>query len=242
MSNDLLKNIHLTAMTFHTLFLALCYNGSPQDIFILCDLAVIVCLMFFNFRYAFRRPLFAQSVQLFSGLIGFILAVNQNDNNANPRMKNYILIICAIKAAPFVQLMEAILLTLIILIFEILAKICCPTYALERYLRNRAPLRRALRQLQTLNLNRTEEICSICFDDLNGKCKQTTCGHKFHEGCLRMWVLDAEQPHNSCPNCRQPLIAVQETRVDQPPQNSTTPFREPVESQETIVVELDQKN
>ena len=52
------------------------------------------------------------------------------------------------------------------------------------------------------------EICSICMDKLDVKCNDVkneksvllTCGHCFHEGCLKDWYKSSEQ--KDCPICR----------------------------------------
>ena len=56
-----------------------------------------------------------------------------------------------------------------------------------------------------------EEICSICMDKLNVKCHDVkneksvllTCGHYFHEECLKTWYKSSAQ--KDCPICREKL-------------------------------------
>ena len=42
-----------------------------------------------------------------------------------------------------------------------------------------------------------KDDCVICFDDYseNNKCSELYCGHKFHNSCIREWIIHRE----SCP-------------------------------------------
>ena len=48
-----------------------------------------------------------------------------------------------------------------------------------------------------------KDDCIICFDDYseNNKCSELYCGHKFHNSCIREWILHREV----CPLCNTEL-------------------------------------
>jgi hypothetical protein len=53
-------------------------------------------------------------------------------------------------------------------------------------------------------LNILEEDCPICLSsDSEIKCIETKCGHKFHEDCIKSYVIIK----NTCPICRQDLTS-----------------------------------
>jgi len=67
-------------------------------------------------------------------------------------------------------------------------------------------------EYETIKYTKEEiEICSICMDKLDVKCNDVkneksvllTCGHCFHEGCLKDWYKSSEQ--KDCPICREKL-------------------------------------
>lgn len=48
--------------------------------------------------------------------------------------------------------------------------------------------------------------CSICFDDVEKESGgQISCGHSFHNECLRPWL----KHHNTCPNCREDVCLLE---------------------------------
>lgn len=67
-------------------------------------------------------------------------------------------------------------------------------------------------QYETIEYPKEEiEICSICMDKLDVKCDDLkneksvllTCGHYFHEECLKSWYKSSTQ--KDCPICREKL-------------------------------------
>lgn len=51
----------------------------------------------------------------------------------------------------------------------------------------------------TKSLINSVKDCSICLNDLHGEGGHLTCGHFFHNDCMKKWVITN---HFSCPNCR----------------------------------------
>lgn len=51
-----------------------------------------------------------------------------------------------------------------------------------------------------------EEKCSICLEDVRGKCYITSCNHTFHKECLSRYIdkkiENFESFNIKCPNCR----------------------------------------
>ena len=63
-------------------------------------------------------------------------------------------------------------------------------------------------QYETIKYTKEEiEVCSICMDKLDVKCDEKsvllTCGHYFHEECLKTWYKSSAQ--KDCPICREKL-------------------------------------
>ncbi|KAL8218493.1 hypothetical protein R6Q57_021866 [Mikania cordata] len=60
----------------------------------------------------------------------------------------------------------------------------------------------------TANCEREEaDVCSICLDEFeknNEKMGRLECGHRFHEGCIKRWLLSK----NVCPLCRSTALLV----------------------------------
>ncbi|KAL8258003.1 hypothetical protein R6Q59_030044, partial [Mikania micrantha] len=51
------------------------------------------------------------------------------------------------------------------------------------------------------------DVCSICLDEFeknNAKMGRLDCGHQFHEGCIKHWLLSK----NVCPMCRSTALTV----------------------------------
>ncbi|KAD2804506.1 hypothetical protein E3N88_37883 [Mikania micrantha] len=51
------------------------------------------------------------------------------------------------------------------------------------------------------------DVCSICLDEFeknNEKMGRLECGHRFHEGCIKRWLLSK----NVCPMCRSTALRV----------------------------------
>ncbi|KAD2804500.1 hypothetical protein E3N88_37877 [Mikania micrantha] len=49
------------------------------------------------------------------------------------------------------------------------------------------------------------DVCSICLDEFeknNEKMGRLECGHRFHEGCIKRWLLSK----NVCPMCRSTAL------------------------------------
>ena len=53
------------------------------------------------------------------------------------------------------------------------------------------------------NTDKTK-TCSICFEKLGEKMIKTSCGHCFHNNCLKQWLTDNCNKPN-CPVCRHSL-------------------------------------
>ncbi len=50
-----------------------------------------------------------------------------------------------------------------------------------------------------------ESDCIICLDDNNIDIEiQLECNHKFHEKCLKYWIIDYE--NTTCPICRDEIL------------------------------------
>jgi hypothetical protein len=45
----------------------------------------------------------------------------------------------------------------------------------------------------------SEDICSICWDDMQDPSVQLACKHRFHYGCISEWG----KRNHACPLCRQ---------------------------------------
>ena len=52
------------------------------------------------------------------------------------------------------------------------------------------------------------DVCAICYSDMQTSAKVTPCGHYFHGGCLKKWLF--VQDH--CPMCSAKIIE------EEPPQ------------------------
>ncbi|KAL8257997.1 hypothetical protein R6Q59_030038 [Mikania micrantha] len=65
-------------------------------------------------------------------------------------------------------------------------------------------------QAETMTANGEHEeadVCSICLDEFeknNEKMGRLECGHRFHEGCIKRWLLSK----NACPMCRSTALTV----------------------------------
>jgi len=45
----------------------------------------------------------------------------------------------------------------------------------------------------------SEDVCSICWEEVQDPSVQLACKHKFHYGCISEWA----KRNNACPLCRQ---------------------------------------
>lgn len=59
---------------------------------------------------------------------------------------------------------------------------------------------------------RTEvvEECSICFEVLqpgDPNVRRLPCSHRFHKGCINGWLASANGAGNTCPLCREYIVA-----------------------------------
>jgi len=61
-----------------------------------------------------------------------------------------------------------------------------------------------------------DDICLICRDQMETG-KKLPCGHVFHESCILSWL----EQQNTCPTCREPLMAP--TNISQAQQNVVEP-------------------
>lgn len=43
-----------------------------------------------------------------------------------------------------------------------------------------------------------DDVCSICYDDLDDECVETRCKHIYHGDCIGMWFYHQD----TCPICR----------------------------------------
>ena len=81
----------------------------------------------------------------------------------------------------------------------------------------------AVIRIQTLQeasedeLNRYNDVCSICYSDMRMSAKVTPCGHYFHGGCLKKWLF--VQDH--CPMCAAKVI-------EEPPEDPSDAVQEEV--------------
>ncbi|KAL0486933.1 hypothetical protein AKO1_012139 [Acrasis kona] len=61
---------------------------------------------------------------------------------------------------------------------------------------------------------RNQDTCSICYEKMSGRRgstpKKIKCGHMYHLICIKQWM----QQSNTCPVCREPLIAKPENVHD----------------------------
>ena len=57
------------------------------------------------------------------------------------------------------------------------------------------------KEIDNIDKNKT---CSICFEKLGQKMIKTSCGHYFHNNCLKQWLTDKCNKPN-CPVCRKSL-------------------------------------
>merc|ERR1712018_722012 len=66
----------------------------------------------------------------------------------------------------------------------------------------------AVNRIQTLkdateeDLKKYNDVCSICYSEMEKNAKVTPCGHFFHGGCLKKWLY--VQDH--CPMCSSKVI------------------------------------
>lgn len=62
-----------------------------------------------------------------------------------------------------------------------------------------------------------QDICSICYEPLDGQLDTTNCNHTFHTECLEHWIGhdldlleddydDQVRPPKNCPSCRQNIV------------------------------------
>ena len=58
------------------------------------------------------------------------------------------------------------------------------------------------------------DVCAICYSDMQLSAKITPCGHYFHGGCLKKWLF--LQDH--CPMCSAKIIEEQESANDVQPE------------------------
>ena len=75
-------------------------------------------------------------------------------------------------------------------------------------------------------LQRYNDVCAICYSDMQTSAKITPCGHYFHGGCLKKWLF--VQDH--CPMCSAKIIE------DEPEPSEA---QEPEEEQMQVEEELE---
>jgi E3 ubiquitin-protein ligase RNF139 len=57
---------------------------------------------------------------------------------------------------------------------------------------------------------RDDDVCAICYHQLNGSARVTSCGHLFHGVCLRKWLYIKD----ACPMCHHAIVAGGQTTED----------------------------
>lgn len=55
-----------------------------------------------------------------------------------------------------------------------------------------------------------DDVCAICYHQLNGGARVTNCGHLFHGVCLRKWLYIKD----ACPMCHHAIVAGGQTTED----------------------------
>ena len=74
----------------------------------------------------------------------------------------------------------------------------------------RGRLSETLKHFRTVkDVPEKDKTCAICFADIT-EGKQFTCGHIFHEDCIREWL----KTHDKCPVCRRSLQNDGENKVE----------------------------
>ena len=59
-------------------------------------------------------------------------------------------------------------------------------------------------------LEKHQDVCSICFGDLFSAAKITVCQHLFHAACLKKWLY----LQDNCPMCHRNMFADDEKEVE----------------------------
>ncbi|XP_078671105.1 RING finger protein 145-like [Branchiostoma floridae x Branchiostoma belcheri] len=72
----------------------------------------------------------------------------------------------------------------------------------------------SLRQATEEELARLNDVCAICFQELNSA-RVTPCSHYFHGACLRKWLYVQEK----CPMCHTEIKFETDTQQDSPQEN-----------------------
>lgn len=66
---------------------------------------------------------------------------------------------------------------------------------------------KALKDVESTDAQQLQ--CCICLGDIS-KGKQLGCGHVFHLGCLRTWLIEKAE----CPTCRKPIRLEQQPSAE----------------------------
>ena len=74
-------------------------------------------------------------------------------------------------------------------------------------------------------LQRYNDVCAICYSDMQTSAKITPCGHYFHGGCLKKWLF--VQDH--CPMCSSKIIEEPEPSEAQEPEEEQMQVDEELE-------------
>lgn len=74
------------------------------------------------------------------------------------------------------------------------------------------------------NKNKNKKTCSICLNTLASNTNMTTrfsCGHAFHERCIRTWSRSKrqQQQNATCPMCRAPISGQMRAELKQRAEN-----------------------
>lgn len=87
-------------------------------------------------------------------------------------------------------------------------------------------------EIETVDVDKTEETCSICLETLQGICGKLQCGHYYHRACIFGWT---DTGRTNCPMCRTDIIncadcngdkVVRTTYSAAVPDRRTVPFGE----------------
>ena len=62
-------------------------------------------------------------------------------------------------------------------------------------------------------LHSHNDVCAICYSDMQSSAKVTPCGHYFHGGCLKKWLF--VQDH--CPMCSAKIIEEEQSTTSASP-------------------------